>query len=78
MTALRAIKQSLNHTIGLVQDELARGGKNAHGLQVLHDSLVFIRDNDLSRVPLDPQAREEALDRHPIVAAHSYHQGEAA
>lgn len=63
MSALQSIKRDLNALIGKVQDEMARGGKNAFGLEVLHDSLVFIRDNDLSRISLDPQLREELFDK---------------
>lgn len=63
MSGLASIKRKLNETIGLVQDEMARGGKNAFGLRLLHD--------DLGMIPLDPQAREEALDTHPTVLAHT-------
>lgn len=75
-----AIKQSLNHTISLVQDEMARGGKNARHWQCLHDSLVWERDTvvtplcegrEPTLIPTGPQAREEALDTHPTVIAHT-------
>lgn len=71
MSGLVSIRRKLNETIGLVQDEMARGGKNAFALQLLHDDLVRLRDGDLGMIPLDPMQREEALDTHPTVIAHA-------